>query len=256
MESNLSRYRNDLDALIRLGHEMKRDLLERLSKEEKERDRYGVFESKYQRWYTEASALLKHTLPERLPEFQQLYQRDPKRRTVTADNYSIQDWLMGIRAAPNQWGQRPFDAFAVTAMRFHIQLDILESAGSRFESSLFEIRRLLQADLFDNEIDAARELLRNGFARAAGAMAGVVLESHLAEVCAARRIPVNKKRATINDLNNILKDNSVIDVPTWRFIQHLGDLRNLCDHKREREPTSAEVAELIDGTAKITKTVF
>jgi len=33
-------------------------------------------------------------------------------------------------------------------------------------------------------------------------------------------------------------------------------LRNLCDHNKQREPASDEVAELIDGVEKITKTVF
>ena len=42
----------------------------------------------------------------------------------------------------------------------------------------------------------------------------------------------------------------------WRFIQHLADLRNLCDHDRESEPTNAQVDELISGINKIIKTVF
>lgn len=28
-----------------------------------------------------------------------------------------------------------------------------------------------------------------------------------------------------------------MDVPTWRSIQYLGDLRNLCDHDKQKEPT-------------------
>jgi len=47
-----------------------------------------------------------------------------------------------------------------------------------------------------------------------------------------------------------------IETPTWRFIQHLSDLRNLCDHNKDREPTKDEVNELIVGVTKITKTLF
>ena len=35
------------------------------------------------------------------------------------------------------------------------QLSILKSVKARFESSLFDIRQLVQADLFDSEIDTA-----------------------------------------------------------------------------------------------------
>ena len=67
---------------------------------------------------------------------------------------------------------------------------------------------------------------------------------------------IRKRNPTIGDFNDSLKNNDVIDVPDWRFIQRLGDLRNLCSHKKHREPTNDEVAELIDGVDKIVKTVF
>jgi len=46
------------------------------------------------------------------------------------------------------------------------------------------------------------------------------------------------------------------NVPTWRFIQRLGDLRNLCTHKKQRDPSNDEVEELIDGVDKATRTLF
>lgn len=217
----------------------------------------GSFERDYQQWYTESCAALRHVLPERLPEFQEMYKGEQKRKTIDATTYCIQDWLGGVRAADNTYtGKKAFDDFAGVSMRFNTQFEILKAAEARFESSLFEIRQLLQADLFDHELDAGRELLKNGFLRAAGAVAGVVLEGHLGEVCASRKITVSKKHPTIGDLNDLLKTQNVIDVPTWRLIQRLADLRNLCDHNRKREPTPDEVAELIDGSDKIAKTVF
>jgi hypothetical protein len=47
-----------------------------------------------------------------------------------------------------------------------------------------------------------------------------------------------------------------LDVPTWRQIQRLGGIRNLCDHNKEREPTKDEVIELIGGVDKVSKTLF
>jgi hypothetical protein len=67
---------------------------------------------------------------------------------------------------------------------------------------------------------------------------------------------IRKKSATISDFNDALKEGGVLDVPVWRGIQRLGDLRNLCGHNRDREPTSDEVRELIDGVEKTSKTLF
>jgi hypothetical protein len=86
-------------------------------------------------------------------------------------NYHIQDWLNGIRAA-RQHGKSLFDDLGVLIMRFQTQLEILRSVERRFESSLFDIKQLVQADLFDSELDAARELTKRGFHRAAGAVEG------------------------------------------------------------------------------------
>ena len=56
--------------------------------------------------------------------------------------------------------------------------------------------------------------------------------------------------------NDALKEDQVIDIPTWRFIQHLADLRNLCDHKKKREPNTEEIEDLLNGVDKVSKTVF
>lgn len=114
----------------------------------------------------------------------------------------------------------------------------------------------MQADLFDSELQAAEHLAKFKFYRAAGALAGVVLEGHLAQVCSDHQITVSKKNPTISDFNELLKTNGVIEVPQWRFIQHLADLRNLCDHARQPDPTQEQIADLLAGVTKAIKTVF
>jgi hypothetical protein len=121
---------------------------------------------------------------------------------------------------------------------------------------LFDIRQLVQADLFDSEIACAAELLRCGFGRSGGALAGVVLEKHLAQVASNHSVVIRKKDPSISDLNDALKAATTYDIPVWRGIQRLGDIRNFCDHSKQREPTDEEVQELISGVAKVTKTVF
>jgi hypothetical protein len=87
-------------------------------------------------------------------------------------------------------------------------------------------------------------------------VAGVLLEAHLRQVCDNHKIKAGKKNPTIGDLNDLLKNRSVYDTAVWRNIQRLGDLRNLCGHKRDREPTKEDVAELLDGVDKTTKTIL
>ncbi len=266
MPSNLDKYKSDLEALVRLGETMCLDLTYRHLKDTDSLDQKlkakakqieGTFESQYQHWYTEASAVIRQLLPDRLLEFEHLYKGDGKRKKIEASTFNIQDWLNGIRAGTSRFtDEKLYDDFAVIVMRFQTQLAILRSVEARFESTLFDIRQLVRADLFDSELDAARELVKYGFLRAAGAIAGVVLEKHLGQVADNHKIKTTKKHPTISDFNDLLKNGGVLDVPTWRQIQRLGDIRNLCDHNKQREPTREEVAELIDGAEKATKTLF
>ena len=245
--NNLEKHKADLEELINLGRDMRDDMLAHNNSREVEALIAKRLTS-YQRWYTEACVLMEQLLPGRLTEFEQLYKGDGHRSSIGLHTYTIQDLLTGIKVGPN--------GLAAATFRFMNQLAIIESVEARFESSLFDIRQLVQADLFDSELDAARELIRGGFLRAGGAVAGVVLERHLGQVAANHGITTRKKNPTIGDFNDLLKDGGVLDIPSWRQVQRLGDVRDLCDHNKEREPTKDKVEELIDGVEKYTKTLF
>src|SRR5258708_2272553 len=190
-------------------------------------------------------------------EFDQLYKGDGRRKTIDIGTYTIQDWLNGLRAPSNRFTkEKLFIDFAVVSSKFNTQLEILKSLERRFDSTLFDVRQLIQADLFDSELEAARELNKKGFRRGAGAISGVILEKHFALVAANHKLSTRKKHPSISDYNDLLKNAGVIDVPTWRQIQYLGDIRNLCDHHKEREPTQQEVEELIKGVERIAQTLF
>jgi hypothetical protein len=212
------------------------------------------FKTAYQAWYSEALALLTQVLPERVEDFRRLYEKPKSRKEITFENYHIEDYLQGLRVT--RYGDEVVVDSAAAIPRFAQQTAILSAAKKRFESSLFEIRQLVQADLFDSEIESARELLKNKFHRAGGAIAGVVLEKHLAQVCSDHKVKITKKHPTIGDLNDLLKAANVVDTAQWRFIQHLADIRNLCDHNKKAEPKEEQVLDLVDGVAKIMKTVL
>ncbi len=260
MKTNLSKYQADLDRLMELCDRMHKDLIPVASEEDArkgEKKSGQLFFSSYQRWYSEAHEVIRQILPSRLTEFEALYQGNPKRKTLDVQTYTIRDWLLGIRATADALhGRKYFDDAGIVFMQFQMQREILQSARLRFESSLLDITHILRADLFDSEVESARELLKNGFLRAAGAVAGVVIEKHLGQICQSHNVSIKKKDPTITIYNDALKNQGAIEVPEWRFIQRLGDLRNLCDHNRDREPNRDDVTELIDGVEKLIKTVL
>ena len=259
---NIDRYKTDVDKLLLVGNDLllsmvletRPDTNKQLKVTEEERAALPDVRTAYQPWYSEALAAVTQLLPDRVNDFIAYYAAQKGRKEVTYANYTISDYLQGLHVT-RRFSQEQVvgpDA-AVGALRQQVQ--IVEAIKNRFESSLFDIRALVQADLFDDELDAAEELNKKGFHRAAGAVAGVVLEGHLVTVCDQHNVKT-PKHPSIGELNDLLKKANVIEVPTWRFIQRLGDLRNLCDHKKKCDPKSEEIEELIAGTRKTIKTIF
>jgi len=91
------------------------------------------------------------------------------------------------------------------------------------------------------------EKLKKVSPRAVGALVGVVLEDYLQRVATDRQVKIPKRNPTVSDLNDPLKQAEIYETVTWRKIQFLADLCNLCAYKKEREPTLEEVNELIVG---------
>lgn len=223
-------------------------LLPLLSRDEKDADEPNPFTllNPYQQWYSEAEEVVRVLLPSRVSEFRELYTGG--QNLTNPANYGISHFLMGLSVSRVQ------RTYAVAAQRVMTQLAILRSAKATAASTLFDIEGLLQADLFTNELAAAEELLRKGHLRAAGVVAGVVIEGHLRQTVRHHGITTRKKKPTLNDFNQMLKDASVVKTPTWRFIQGMGDLRNICAHAGE-EPTKSEVKDLLAGAAKVLREV-
>jgi hypothetical protein len=270
MTTNLDRYKIELDSLIQRGEDLHLYLEQVFGSAEKvnqliaERVQKRISGTKvgpipssideaYQSWYSEAKALLRQLLPDRISDFVRHYEKPKPRKEITAENYRLEDPLQGIsvtRSPNNELVAGPASALP----HFRQQLAILKSLKARFESSLFDIRQLVQADLFDSELEAAKELSKYKFTRAGGVLTGVVLERHLRQVCDNHSLKLPKK-PVISQLNDLLKNSNAIDVPTWRFIRHLADVRNLCGHGGS-DPTAQQVDDLIEGVMRITKTVF
>lgn len=109
MISNLEKYKRDLDSLIQRGKSLKNALAyaEQPGFEGHARKQLGEkaeaflkslpdFNESYQAWYSEAKALIRQLLPDRLEDFARLYEKPKSRREITFENYTIEDCLHGL----------------------------------------------------------------------------------------------------------------------------------------------------------------
>jgi hypothetical protein len=212
------------------------------------------FGREYQAWYSPALRAVEQLLPDRYSEMRALY-KDERRKEINLETYGVADYISGIQLTRSFGTEPAFDIMERAMNRFAQQIAILGTAEGRVDSILGDIARSQHAEILDNELVEARALLAARHVRSAGVVAGVVLEGHLRKLISDHKVPLRKK-AMLSNLNDALKDAGVYDVPQWRRIQHLTDIRNFCGHRMEREPNGAEVDDLITETAKIIKTVF
>lgn len=227
-----------------------------------DKDKLKIFEKKlpnfkenYQEWYSKAQAVIRQIMPGRLSDFNSYFDIPKGRKDITFQNYMIRDYLQGLRVTRG-WEKEVVADGSAAIPEFEQQLNMVRAAKSNLQSTLMDLKAVLQADLFDTEVENAGALAKAGYLRAAGAICGVVIEKHLLHLCDLHGVAVSKKNPGISDLIQLLKDANVITVPQWRFIQHLADIRNLCDHANGREPTKDEIADLVAGTEKVLKTIF
>lgn len=256
-KNNMTRYKGDYERLCELGISLQLGFMfenredvrfissyNELNEKQKAAGKKYCFSMFYHGWYNEGLRLIKQLMPERLEDFIHCYSTVKKKdMSVTIEDYLVN---ASFRTSDNTVHGAPM-AYA----KFNQQLMIILSLKNCFESSLFNIKELLQADVFDSELDGARELHKNGFYRAAGALCGVIIEKHFAGVVASHSIKMKSKAPGISDYNEKLKDEGVIENKTYLLVQRLGAIRNLCDHNKKQEPTKDDIDDLIRGTDKV-----
>jgi len=197
--------------------------------------------SLYQHWYSAGRTILEKNQPSRMAEFESAYAPSGKTpedgiKRLTGERYVTK---------PQQFKLMDL---------IEVQFDIIAAVPTHLKYALHDVELTAYSILMDDEITAARHLLKNGFLRPSGAMVGVILERHLKNLLRKHTPPIKyKEKDALAALNDYCKE-AIYDLITWRKIQHLIDLRNLCDHDKEREPTKTEVAELVDGVSAMIKT--
>lgn len=238
--------KRELTALIKESA----DLYEKAKKAKGAAEHIG-FGIDYQIWFTKTIKVVEILAKDRYAEFISYYYSDPKRKSLDSVTYSIQDFIKGVAAHKEFNGEPLWDIYEISAFKIVNQAQILKSIESRVDSVLANLEIQLLLELQDKELNTAQNLLKVNI-RAAGSLAGVILENHLQKIASNHTISF-KKNPTINDLNEELKKNNIYDQIIWRKILLLGDIRNLCSHKKDKEPTKEQVQDLITGVNEIIK---
>ncbi|KAF3984752.1 MAG: hypothetical protein HFP81_00540 [Methylococcales symbiont of Hymedesmia sp. n. MRB-2018] len=216
----------------------------KLVKALQDQDKKLNFPYEYQNWYTKSLRVVEILAPDRYAEFKSYYEIDPKRKSLGYGTYVIQDFLKGVAPFSSQY--KGFNTQTQTVQNTFNQLTLLHSLQERVDSVLANINTELLSELQDTELDTARKLAKISL-RASGSLVGVVIENHLQKLAKNHGIKLRKKNPTISDLNDPLKNEGVFDTPTWRKITYLADIRNICSHKKDIEPTKDQINELIEG---------
>lgn len=91
---------------------------------------------------------------------------------------------------------------------------------------LLSIKNLVQAELFDSELELATELLKSGYKGPAAVVAGVVLETSLKDICTQLKIPLGK----LDKMNSDLAKAGHYNKLQQKKITALADIRNRAAH--------------------------
>ncbi len=157
MTASKDKIRIELQALINEGTAIFRAEVDKHDKKgrkksESSKEDVGYVNISYQEWYTKALPVVRQLLPERYAEFQELY-RNEKRKEITYLTYTISDYLFGISIKRGiEEVVNPLNAFV---LKFQHQITILMSALTRIDSLLSDIKAILQAEFFDDELSVA-----------------------------------------------------------------------------------------------------
>lgn len=253
--------KDELDGLITKGNQILyasqwQENREAFDKEKQEiikkiADQISNFKQDYHAWYAKAQRAVSALAPERLEEFDGYYTGNKGVKAVkdfSSLTAGITHYLQGITTTSYGVEKNYYGKFASGLQQ---QIHILEAISVNLEDLLFNLESEIHYGVFKSEVDVAKELKKNKLLRPAGAVAGVVIESHLKAIFTKRGLKPKKKNPCMADYNDDLKDQKIIDIAMWRLIQRCGDIRNYCVHPKEREPTLDEIDDIIRASEKI-----
>jgi hypothetical protein len=111
------------------------------------------------------------------------------------------------------------------------------------------LRERVHAEVFDEYLDMASQLVSDGYATAGAVIAGSTLEEHLRKLCQKNNIATHDqgKAKKVASLNDELLKQSIHLQGEWRSVQSWFDIRNDAAHNTQTKYTKQEIEQMIDG---------
>lgn len=143
---------------------------------------------------------------------------------------------------------------------FSTNYDILKQLSAVFLAAkedfeggyLNSLRNLVQAEVFNNELEQAEELFDREYATAAAVIAGVVLETALRDLCSISGI----EHGSINKMNDDLAKAGTYNANQKKQITSLSAIRNSAAHGKPEEFTKDQVRGMIDDVQRFLVAYF
>jgi hypothetical protein len=198
------------------------------------------FIHQYHKWYASCLALIETNMPSRREELTRIHEGA---KGAKVNQNAMLDLLRQDHIT--------FSGQIVIARNITQIKAIVGSVPHYLDGRLHDLELAVAQAYVGDQLTEAQVLLKGGYVRAAGAVAGVLLERHLKLLCDRHQPPIKyTKTVGISKLNDLLKDAAVYDVSQWRKVQWMGDVRNSCDHAHTVEPRKEDVADLIAEVKK------
>jgi hypothetical protein len=139
---------------------------------------------------------------------------------------------------------KTFETSSYEEPNFKACLGILRAAKDDYEGGyLFNIRSLVKAEVLDNSLEQAEELLNKGFKDPACVVVGISLEISLKELCSRHSIVHTK----LDKMNVDLCKAGVYNMAKQKQITAWAELRNKSAHGDWSAYTDADVKDFLDG---------
>jgi hypothetical protein len=128
---------------------------------------------------------------------------------------------------------------------FQVALGVFRAVKEDYENgAIFELRQIVEAEVFDDFLEQSESLLLAGFHQPAAVIAGSVLEDGLRKLCEREEIELPEK-PKLDSMNVALAKNGTYKLLTQKRITALADIRNNAAHGKWDQFTKEDVDDLI-----------
>jgi hypothetical protein len=135
-------------------------------------------------------------------------------------------------------------------------IGVLKAAKDDYENGyLFDTRVLIEAEVFDDFLEQAEHLLKQGYFAPAAIIAGCVLEDGLRKLC-LRNSLVLPAKATIEPMNVELAKAGIYNKLVQKKVTALADLRNKAAHGEWTEFNEKDVEDTIRDVRRFMEDYF